>query len=146
MKKEIRLVAIILCACLVAVFGIVCYIKINKSSYTLNLPSKDSVNSIILKQNNRNVNLLEEEIIKDIINVLDGVKRTTKEESIQDTLTNVNDKIQVDLKFKNNETQKDRISTIFVYKKKEKYYIEQPYNGIYRISADEYNSVEKYLK
>lgn len=146
MKKEIKIVAIILCICLGAVLGIVCYNKMNKSSYALNLPSADSVNSIIIKQNDKNVDLSDEEIIKDIINVLGAVKRTTKEESIQDSPTNVDNEIQVDFKFKNNETTKDGTSTIFVYEKKGKYYIEQPYNGIYRISADEYNSVEKHLK
>lgn len=32
-----------------------------------------------------------------------------------------------------------------VYKKNGKYFIEQPYNGIYRISPDEYNSIGKYI-
>lgn len=146
MKKEIKIVTIILCMCLGTMLGIVCYNKINKSSYALNLPSIDSINSIILKQNDKNINLSDEEIIKEIINALCSVKRTTIEASIQDYPTNVEDEIQVDFVFKDDETIKNGISTIFVYEKKGKYYIEQSYNGIYRISADEYNSVEKYLK
>ena len=38
------------------------------------------------------------------------------------------------------------VSTIFVYKKNNSYYIEQPYNGIYQISGDEYNSIEKLVR
>lgn len=146
MKKEIEIILIVLFICVGAVLGIACYNKINASSYALNLPSADSINNIILKQNDKTIDLSDEEIIKDIINVLGGVKRTTNQESIQDSPTNVDNEIQVDFKFKNNETTKDGVSIIFVYGKKGKYYIEQPYNGIYRISADEYNSVEKYLK
>ena len=33
-----------------------------------------------------------------------------------------------------------------VYKKNNSYYIEQPYNGIYQISGDEYNSIEKLVR
>lgn len=143
---KIKIIISVLFICATAILGIVCFDKINKSSYTLNLPSADSINNIILKQNDKNTDLSDEEIIKDIIYVLGGVKRTTKEESIQDSPTNVDNEIQVNFKFKNNETTKGGISTIFVYEKKGKYYIEQPYNGIYRISADEYNSVKKHLK
>ncbi len=31
-------------------------------------------------------------------------------------------------------------------RKNNSYYIEQPYNGIYQISGDEYNSIEKLVR
>ena len=52
-----------------------------------------------------------------------------------------NDEIKIDFEFGEN-----KISTVFVYEKKDKYFIEQPYNGIYKISPDEYNSIEKYIR
>lgn len=54
---------------------------------------------------------------------------------------NVENEIKINFKITNNE-----IKTIYVYKRKNKHYIEQPYNGIYEISEDEYNSIEKYIK
>ena len=76
----------------------------------------------------------------DVRNVLYGVKRITETESIQDSPVNVDNEIKVNFYF-----DEENCSTLFVYKKNFKYYIEQPYNGIYRISADEYNAIEKYI-
>lgn len=70
-----------------------------------------------------------------------GVKRITETESIQDSPVNVYNEIKI-----NFYSDKENISTLFVYKRNFKYYIEQPYNGIYKISADEYNSIEKYVR
>ena len=83
----------------------------------------------------------EQDKIKDIIYIISEVKRTTTSESIQDSPINVENEIKIDFKYKENKT-----STVFVYKKKGKYFIEQPYNGIYRISPDKYNSIEKYIR
>ena len=54
---------------------------------------------------------------------------------------NIDDEIKVDFHF-----IEAGVSTIFVYKKNNSYYIEQPYNGIYQISGDEYNSIEKLVR
>ena len=83
------------------------------------------------------------EEIKDIIYVLSGSGkgRTTKEESIQDYPVNAENIIKIEFDFKEGGQ-----SLLYVYKKSEKMYIEVPYNGIYRINGDEYNSMEKYTR
>ena len=52
--------------------------------------------------------------------------------------------IKVDMKF-----WKGGAATLFVYQRSSardgEYFIEQPYNGIYEISGDEYNAIEKYV-
>ena len=140
MKKGKMIFIIILLVCVGGVLGILYFNKINKSSYTLNIPSDDSVYSINLEQNGKRIEVSEQDKIKDIIYIISEVKRTTTNESIQDSPINVENEIKIDFKYKENKT-----STVFVYKKKGKYFIEQPYNGIYRISPDEYNSIEKYI-
>lgn len=60
---------------------------------------------------------------------------------MQDYPVNAENIMKFELQFKEQGT-----STLFVYMKKDKYYIEQPYNGIYRISGDEYNSIQKYIR
>ena len=137
MKKEKMIFIIILLVCVGGALGILYF---NKSSYTLNIPSDDSVYNINLEQNGKKIEVSEQDKIKDIIYIISEVKRTTTSESIQDSPINVENKIKIDFKYKENKT-----STVFVYKKKGKYFIEQPYNGIYRISPDEYNSIEKYI-
>lgn len=138
MKKEKMIFIIILLVCVGGALGILYF---NKSSYTLNIPSDDSVYNINLEQNGKKIEVSEQDKIKDIIYIISEVKRTTTSESIQDSPINVENEIKIDFKYKEN-----KISTVFVYKKKGKYFIEQPYNGIYRISPDEYNSIEKYIR
>ena len=138
MKKEKMIFIIILLVCVGGALGILYF---NKSSYTLNIPSDDSVYNINLEQNGKKIEVSEQDKIKDIIYIISEVKRTTTSESIQDSPINVENEIKIDFKYKENKT-----SIVFVYKKKGKYFIEQPYNGIYRISPDKYNSIEKYIR
>ena len=140
MKKGKMIFIIILWVCVGGVLGILYFNKINKYSYTLNIPSDDSVYSINLEQNGKRIEVSEQDKIKDIIYIISEVKRTTTNESIQDSPINVENEIKIDFEYEENKT-----STVFVYKKNGKYFIEQPYNGIYRISPDEYNSIEKYI-
>lgn len=58
---------------------------------------------------------------------------------MQDTPINADKVITVDFNF-----VETGVSTtmIFVYQKNSKYYIEQPYNGIYQISAEDYTGIE----
>ena len=51
MKKGKMIFIIILLVCVGGVLGILYFNKINKYSYTLNIPSDDSVYSINLEQN-----------------------------------------------------------------------------------------------
>ena len=137
MKKEKMIFIIILLVCVGGALGILYF---NKSSYTLNIPSDDSVYNINLEQNGKKIEVSEQDKIKDIIYIISEVKRTTTSESIQDSPINVENEIKIDFEYEENKT-----STVFVYKKNGKYFIEQPYNGIYRISPDEYNSIGKYI-
>ena len=140
MKNGKMIFIIILLVCVGGVLGILYFNKINKYSYTLNIPSDDSVYSINLEQNGKRIEVSEQDKIKDIIYVISEVKRTTTNESIQDSPINVENEIKIDFEYEENKN-----STVFVYKKNGKYFVEQPYNGIYRISPDEYNSIEKYI-
>ena len=98
----------------------------DRRTYTLNLPKLEKLESISLKQNEKNVIIDDKEKMQDILYILNGTKRVTKNESVQDVPININNEIQ------NN--------------KNNSYYIEQPYNGIYQISGDEYNSIEKLIQ
>lgn len=146
MKKNKKI--FILLGILIAILLIVAvvYKHRDRRTYELNLPQIEELSKIELKKDGMSVGIYKIDEITDIINILSGVKRRTKTESIQDSPTNVDNKIQVDFTFKEDiEYKVGRISTIFLYEKNERYYIEQPYNGIYQISADEYNSIKVYL-
>lgn len=140
--KNKKVVFIILGILLVIIFTLVlAYHFRDRRTYELNLPQIEEIIRIELERKADGVALFGIEEIEDVRNVLYGVKRITETESIQDSPVNVDNEIKINFYF-----DEENCSTVFVYKKNFKYYIEQPYNGIYRISADEYNSIEKYIK
>lgn len=112
----------------------------NTNQYTLQLPLMEgSFETITIEQNEIEATIENRNEINDIINILSGTGRKTRTESIQDFPTNVENVISVHFNC-------GEIFTLFVYEKNNEYFIEQAYNGIYRISADEYNSIEKYIR
>ena len=121
--------------------GILYYNENKNYSYTLNLPLDDSVYSINMEQDDKVVMIEEQEKIKDIMFIISNVKGTTTSKSVQDSPVNAENVIKINIEY-----SEGNILTLFIYKKKNKYFIEQPYNGIYRISFDEYYLVEKYIK
>ena len=140
MKKKNVFIVIFIILLLVMAIWIFYHFMNNSRTYVLNLPQLEKLESISLEKDTTVKTISENEEIEDILNVLKGNGRTTKSESIQDSPVNTSSKIRVNFHFKESGT-----STVFVYEKNDKYYIEQPYNGIYRISMDEYNSIEKYV-
>ena len=137
-KKLIILIVVFVCASVV--LGILYYNETKKYSYTLNLPLDDSVYSINMEQEDKVVMIEELEKIKDIMFVISKVKGTTTSKSVQDSPVNAENVIKINIEY-----SEGNILTLFIYKKKNKYFIEQPYNGIYRIFFDEYYSIEKYI-
>ena len=137
-KKVIILIVILVCTGVV--LGILYYNDTKKCSYILNLPLDDSVYSINMEQEDKVVMIDEQEKIKDIMFVIINVKGTTTSKSVQDSPVNAENVIKINIEY-----SESNILTLFIYKKKNKYFIEQPYNGIYIISFDEYYSIEKYI-
>jgi len=112
----------------------------NNTIYKLNLLSLEDLTSITLEKDTINKTIDNEYEIKNIIDILSFKELTTTIQSISDTPVNASDKIKMDFNFK-----EDKTSTIVIYKRKNNYYIEQPYNGIYKISNEKYSMIEKIL-
>lgn len=136
-KKLFILVGIIL---FVLILIVILFHYNNKRTYTINLSQTESVKNIVLKQAKNEKKYHDKETIEEILDSIGEVKRLTRKESIQDYPVNASNVIEVNLYF--NKTDK---TTIFVYNKGKKYYIEQPYNGIYDFSVEEYNELTKYI-
>lgn len=143
MRKEVKIALVVLGIILLVGIIVGIFLNSNKRNYELNLPQQEKLSSIVIKSNTNSAEVTDNEEIKDIIYVLSesGNGRTTKEKSIQDYPVNSDNIVQVNFVF--NESGK---STLFVYMKNGNYYLEQPYNGIYRINGDEYNSIEKFIR
>ena len=96
MKKENWIFVIVSFICIGAVLVILYFYKINKYSYTLNIPSEDSVYNINLEQNGKRVVVTEKDKIKDVIYIIGDVKRVTTNESVHDNPININNEIKID--------------------------------------------------
>lgn len=139
MKHKRLLIIILTITILGFILGMLYHFR-DRKTYSLNLPELEDLKSIILEQNNKKQVISDKVKMQDLLDNINLVKRVTQIESIQDAPINVKNNISVCFVF-----NKSGVSTIFIYKRKNKYYIEQPYNGIYEISQDEYNSISEYL-
>ena len=134
-------IVILIAFILVILIFTLCFAIINKPKYNLKLPEINDVSSISITLNDNEVKLDKEENITSIITTLMSNGRTTKIESIQEFPVNVSNVITIKIYHKSSGS-----STLFVYERKGNYYLEQPYNGIYEISSDEYNSILNFTK
>lgn len=142
MKRKILIIAIVALV-LGGGFYIVKKMLTAENLYTFNISKTDDLKSILLSKGAVQKEITDMQEIEDIIYVLAGDRRTTKKESINDYPFGIEEPIKVELKSGN---KKDSIAVIYIYEDNSQYYLEQPYNGIYQISGDEYNGIAKYLR
>lgn len=127
---------------LIGIIGGIVYSFKNRRTYLLQLPQFETLESISLTQEGKETAIVKDiEDMQKIIDILTGTKRITKNASVQDLPVNVLNEIKVDFNSLENEDV-----TLFLYSKKGKYFIEQPYNGIYKVSNDLYNAILKYVR
>ena len=117
--------SVIICvACILSLFAC------SKNANPIVLPQSSDVVSVDVIDGENTVNCSDKTWIDEVISGLSDSKPTNKQ-SVQD-FPQVDNYIKVEL---NSQTEK---TTVFVYKDKGKFYIEQPYNGIYIIDSDLY--------
>lgn len=117
--------------------------ELNKNKeYAINLFELEEISSITidtLAQYDNEKEFKDKETIEEIYKVFADIK--TNIESVNDIP--VNPDILYFVKFKNNS---GNYKSAYIYRKDNQYYIEQPYNGIYKITEDEYTKIEKVIK
>ena len=111
----------------------------SNSEYTLKLPTDATGVTLFLNSESRTYENAED--VENILNTIAGKERITSIESIQDAPDVTDETIKIDFIFEQGAT-----STLFCYRKNDQYYIEQPYNGIYEITQDEYNDIKRLLE
>lgn len=140
MKKSISkdIIFISVNLLLIIIVGIYALIK-NKPEYTLNLPPISDIDSVEIVKIKSDKNILIEDYndIKEIIEILSNKK--TKEQSNQDSPTNTKELYTINFIYKEKGS-----AFLYLYKRKNNYYIEIPYDGIYKLSKTEYNKIISY--
>lgn len=122
--------SVIICvACILTLFAC------SKNANPIALPQSSDVVSVDVTVGENTVNCSDKAWIDEVINGMIDSKPTNKQ-SVQD-FPQVDNYIKVEL---NSQTEK---TTVFVYKDKGKFYIEQPYVGIYIIDEETYNQLKE---
>lgn len=138
-KRDLFLILLIGLIIIFIVLGAKYHFR-DRRTYELNLPLVEEVTKITLEEDDDKASITNVNQIDNILDTLKGVKRITEIESIQDYPVNADDVIIVRLY-----SGETLISFVFLYERKDKYYIEQPYNGIYKIYESEYEIIDNYI-
>lgn len=137
MKNNNNIVILLIAVFIVVlIIGIWVFASKDKIVYKLDLPQVYNINHITLDKESSGVNLNNEESISSFMNKLNTVNRETNKESKQDIPENVEEIITVRIY-----TSETENKVIYLYQKGLCYYMEQPYNGIYKLSREEYDTI-----
>lgn len=110
------------------------------NTYELELPDAGAVDSLILKKNSDMPIVINgKDDMAGILGILEDTKPTTKSGEIG-TPVRVENIINVDFTSKENV-----ICRLFLYEDGGKYFIEQTDNGVYTISKEDYDLIDKYI-
>lgn len=139
-RKVLLIALVIIAVILIVIAGEVLYILRPQRTYKLNLPLTENIKSISVEREGKGGVIANNYMIEAFIEKLNENKKITKEESTSDSPRNATNEIKFDLGFKQG------ASRISVYKRKNKYYLEQAYNGIYEISEEEYKIMDRFAR
>lgn len=136
MKKKLKFfigIAIIM----VVVLAIFIAVQINQETYEITIPSLDEITLVSIDSLSQYDNVTEFDDKEEIAKIYHIFRnQTTTQESINDNPVNPDILFLVTFK-KNDETTK-----VYIYKKNNQYYIEQPYNGIYTIAKKDFETIQ----
>ena len=133
-KKEIiKLIVIIAFAAIMC--GVVYVLSNNKK---INLPKMREFEEVLIKEDNRAVTISDKKEIEKIYKIVENKKSMKK--SVTDTPKDV--KKLTKISFIIGDDEKNIMN---IYMKDDMYYLEQPYNGIFKLSKKEYEDIMMYL-
>lgn len=127
MKKILALVLCLICTLTLVACG--------KKADPIALPQADEITSIDITVGTNTVNHSDKAWISEVVADMSGAKPTRKE-SVQDT-PQVEHYIKIDIRLKAD------VNTLFAYEEGGKYYIEQPYQGIYKIDRQLFEKLQQ---
>ena len=134
-SKKIMLVILVLIA------FVIIYIAFtsNKVNYELHLPEFDKVVSITVEKNAKGTLISQTSKINNIIDIVKNIKKTNKGNS--EDITKIENSIKVSFNY-----EESVATLLYVYTKNNKYYLEQPNNGLYEISKENYELINSYIE
>ena len=138
LKKKSRKLFYLGAVLLFVVVGIVIWYRYeHRQVYILDIPNSHNLSSISYELESGLVTVMTEEEMDKILNGIYDLHLKTQSESVQDFPVDVEDLVAIRFYYK----EEDTVGNFYLYKKKDKYYLEEPYNGIDKISEETYNYI-----
>lgn len=106
-----------------------------KNTTPITLPQVSDIISVDITVGENTINHADENWISEMISKISN-SEPTKKDSVQD-VPQVDNYIKIDIQFEKG------TSTLFVYEDNGKYYVEQPYQGIYEIDSQLYEQLQE---
>lgn len=137
MKNKNKLFSILtIIFVLVVVGGIVWYKLATRQVYVPDIPNSHNLSSIAYELPTGIVTVAETEKMDKVLNGLLELNLKSTNVSVQDTPTEVENLVAIRFNYK-----EDAVGSVYLYSKNGKYYVEEPYNGIYKISKENYDYI-----
>lgn len=143
MKNKNKLVSILI---VIIVFGFIAgilwYKWSNRDTYILDIPNSYNLSSISYELESGSITISDEAAMDKVLNGLHDLGLSTQDESVQDVPINCENLVPIRFYYK----EEDTVGNFYIYKRKDKYYLEEPYNGVYKITEEEYNYIIDLIK
>ncbi len=137
MKKNFLILAAIIIGILII---IVTYLFLTRESFSLKLPEIEKIVSIKLEEGKQIKIISDKNKIKTINEIIAKTNYKTHNKSKTEMPVGYNTLIKLSFNYED-----EVATTIYIYTKNGKYYLEQPANGIYEIDISVFDSIENYL-
>jgi hypothetical protein len=142
-KMKSRVVGFIIFLFVILVFGVLVWYKLeNREVYILDIPNSHNLSSISYELESGIVTVMTEEEMDKVLNGIYDLNLSTQSVSVQDYPTEAEHLVAIRFYYK----EEDSVGNFYIYKRKDKYYLEEPYNGVYKISEEDYNYIIDLIK
>lgn len=112
--------------------------------FEITFPDKGDLESIVLSEssggNNTPITITDTEEIKNIFNNIKSNSKKTNKDSVSETPVNIEHYMELELSYFTDGGKVTRVN--YIYKQKGRYYIEQPYVGIWKITKESYDNID----
>lgn len=142
MKNKNKFVSVLLVIFVICTIGgIIWYKFASRPVHIPDIPNSYNLSSISYELSNGIVTVSDTDKMDKILEGLYTLNLETQSVSVQDYPVDVENLVAIRFYYK-----EDSVGTLYLYSKGERYYLEEPYNGLYKLSKYEYDYIVGLIK
>ena len=143
MERKNKIVSIFLVLLVFLVIGFIILYKLSaRQVYILDIPNSYNLSSISYELPDGLVTISDEVAMDKVLDGLYDLELSTQSVSVQEVPTDVLELVAIRLYYR----EDDVVGNFYIYRKNNNHFLEEPYNGIYKITEEEYNYIINLIK